>query len=164
MSEAKVVRFEQLESWRAAQKLVRRRVVVTNGCFDLLHRGHVEYLQGARELGDVLLVGVNGDAAVRELKGEGRPIHPELDRALVLAALECVTAVCVFPGTRATEFLERARPTCWVKGGDYTVQGLDALEREVVHRHQGEIVLLPLVPGRSTTGIVRRLAEGRVRD
>ena len=99
---------------------------MTNGCFDLLHLGHVTYLETARNLGDALLVGVNSDAAVRGLKGEGSPLNNESDRAAVIAALRAVNYVCIFPDVRATEFLAAAKPDIYVKGGDYT---LDTLEQ-----------------------------------
>src|SRR5687767_9854542 len=105
----KILSYNDLTAWR--ERLPLRgttRLVVTNGCFDLLHAGHVAYLESARNLGDALLVGVNGDAAVRGLKGQGRPVNSEQDRAEVLAALESVSYVCIFPEVRATEFLARA--------------------------------------------------------
>lgn len=137
-----------------------RRIVVTNGCFDLLHVGHVAYLEAARGEGDLLLVGVNGDQAVRELKGPGRPINHESDRAAVVAALESVDAVHVFPGTRAADFLRAARPDIYVKGGDYTLETLDPVERKVVEDGGGRIVLIPFVPGKSTTALVQKLRPG----
>jgi rfaE bifunctional protein nucleotidyltransferase chain/domain len=132
--------------------------VVTNGCFDLLHLGHVTCLETARRLGDCLLVGVNGDHAVRELKGTGRPLNGENDRAAVVAALAAVDAVVIFPETRAVRFLEAAQPDVYVKGGDYTLEGLNPDEKRVVEQGGGRIVLLPMVPGKSTTGLLARLA------
>ena len=136
-----------------------RRLVVTNGCFDLLHAGHVTYLEQSAALGDVLLIGCNGDKSVRQLKGEGRPLNPEADRALVLAALESVGAVAVFPEKRAENFLRLAKPDVYVKGGDYTPETLDAGERVAVESGGGEIVIIPFVPGKSTTGIIDRMSE-----
>ena len=101
-----------------------KRLAVTNGCFDLLHTGHVLYLQDARAEADVLLVGLNGDASVRELKGPSRPINPALDQAALLAALGFVDGVCVFEDKRATQFLQLAQPDVYVKGGDYTLETL----------------------------------------
>ena len=94
----RVLSLQELADWRREEKKAGRRVVVTNGCFDLLHVGHVRFLQEARALGDILVVGLNGDSSVRELKGAGRPVNPEADRAEVLAALGCVDAVVIFPG------------------------------------------------------------------
>ena len=102
-----------------------RKLVVTNGCFDILHLGHVTYLESARNFGDSLLVGVNDDDATRQLKGAGRPVNPEADRAAVLAALASVDGVCVFADKTAIKFLSAARPDIYVKGGDYTLETLD---------------------------------------
>jgi D-beta-D-heptose 7-phosphate kinase/D-beta-D-heptose 1-phosphate adenosyltransferase len=153
----KIVGYSEIEKWRH-QFTGKKRLVVTNGCFDLLHLGHVTYLEQARNLGDMLLVGVNGDAAVRGLKGEGRPINNENDRAAVLAALASVDAVCVFPDVRATNFLALAKPDIYVKGGDYTLDSLDQSERQTVERAGGRIELIPFVPGKSTTGLLKNLA------
>jgi len=130
--------------------------VVTNGCFDLLHLGHATYLEAARQQGTTLLVGVNSDSAVRALKGEGRPLNSEMDRALVVAALESVSYVTIFPDVRATEFLSRAKPNVYVKGGDYTLETLDQNERRVVESSGGQIILLPVVSGKSTTSLLER--------
>ena len=107
---------------------------MTNGCFDLLHVGHVRYLRDARKLGDALAVGLNGDESVRALKGKGRPLNNEQDRAEVLAALSSVDYVAIFPEMRATRFLEMARPALYVKGGDYTSDTLDAEERAALEK------------------------------
>jgi len=133
--------------------------VVTNGCFDLLHLGHVTYLEAARNQGDLLLVGVNADAAVKGLKGAGRPVNPEEDRALVLAALESVSAVTIFPDKTATEFLSLAQPDTYVKGGDYTLETINQDERRVVEKAGGRIVLLSFVEGRSTTATLKKLGR-----
>ena len=136
-----------------------KRLVVTNGCFDLLHAGHVIYLEQAAALGDLLLVGCNGDESVRQLKGEGRPLNPEADRALVLSALESVGSVAVFSERRAEDFLRLAKPDVYVKGGDYTPETLDAGERVAVESGGGEIVIIPFVPGKSTTDIIQRMND-----
>lgn len=134
-------------------------MVVTNGCFDLLHVGHATYLESARREGDFLLVGVNGDSAVKALKGQNRPINSETDRALVLAALESVDAVCVFTDVRATRFLDLAAPDIYVKGGDYTLETLNQEERRVVESHGGRIVFIPFVPGKSTSSLVEKIVR-----
>ncbi|NBR64147.1 MAG: hypothetical protein EBT77_07595, partial [Verrucomicrobia bacterium] len=134
----RVLSPRELVDWRDQQKASGRRVVATNGCFDLLHVGHVRFLQEARELGDALVVGLNADSSVRELKGAGRPVNPESDRAEVLAALGCVDVVVVFPEKRATRFLEAARPDLYVKGGDYRPEDLDADEQEAVRKSGGQ--------------------------
>jgi len=132
------------------------KLVFTNGVFDLLHVGHVRYLQQARMLGDALVVAVNGDASVRALKGPTRPINGERDRAEVLAALECVSYVTIFAAVRVTEVVETVRPQVYVKGGDYTVESLDAGERGALEGAGSEIRILPLVAGKSTTAIIEK--------
>jgi rfaE bifunctional protein nucleotidyltransferase chain/domain len=154
---AKIILYNDLAAWRE-QFRGRKRLVVTNGCFDLLHLGHVTYLEQARDLGDMLLVGVNSDLAVRGLKGENRPINTEFDRAAVVAALESVDAVCIFPDVRATHFLAAATPDIYVKGGDYTLETLEQAERRTVEQAGGRIELIPFVPGKSTTSLLKKLS------
>ncbi|HTG45177.1 MAG TPA: adenylyltransferase/cytidyltransferase family protein [Verrucomicrobiae bacterium] len=154
---AKILPYTELAQWREKNQWAGR-LVVTNGCFDLLHLGHVTYLETARNLGDALLVGINSDAAVRGLKGEGRPINSEEDRAAVIAALGSVDYVCVFPEVRATDFLLRAQPDIYVKGGDYTVETLDQNERRAVESQGGTIHIISFVPGKSTTSLLRKMA------
>jgi formyltetrahydrofolate-dependent phosphoribosylglycinamide formyltransferase len=137
-----------------------RRLVFTNGCFDLLHTGHVRYLQQARALGDALIVGLNADASVRALKGPTRPVNGELDRAEVLSALRCVDGVVIFHDLRATSLIEAIQPHIYAKGGDYTPDTLDPGEREALRRAGTEIQILSLVPGRSTTSILDRMKTG----
>ena len=150
-----VVEPTELAGVVAAHRAAGRRIVCTNGCFDVLHRGHVAYLEQARGLGDVLVVGVNDDAGVRRLKGPGRPINTAADRAAVLAALASVTVVTVFTGDTAVGLVERVRPDVYVKGGDYA--GAELPEAAVVERHGGRVVLLDYVAGRSTSAIVARI-------
>ena len=149
--------MKELANWRKDEKNAGRRVVATNGCFDLVHVGHVRFLQEARALGDSLVVGVNGDASVRELKGAGRPVNPEADRAEVVAALGCVDAVVVFPEKRATRFLEAAQPDTYVKGGDYRPEDLDADEQAAVKKAGGVVKVLKLTPGKSTTAVLAKV-------
>src|SRR5438874_3891141 len=129
---AKIVGLEELSERSKQLRAAGKKLVATNGCFDLLHLGHVRYLQAARALGDTLAVGLNGDRSVRELKGPGRPINNERDRAEVLAALESVDFVTIFPEVRATRFIEVAAPAIYAKGGDYTSETLNAEERAVL--------------------------------
>jgi rfaE bifunctional protein nucleotidyltransferase chain/domain len=157
---SKIVPRDALELWRREVETSGKRLVVTNGCFDLLHLGHVTYLESARNLGDALLVGVNSDAAVRQLKGEGRPVNSELDRAAVLAALEAVDGACIFDEMRATAFLRAARPDIYVKGGDYTLETLNQEERRAVEEAGGRIVIIPFVPGKSTSSLLRKVSGG----
>ncbi len=135
-----------------------RRIVFTNGCFDLLHPGHVCILQEARELGDALIVGLNSDASVCQLKGEGRPVLPERERAEILAALECVDAVVIFDEVTPREVIARLLPDVLVKGGDWP--GNQIVGREEVEAAGGRVVSIPVVPGYSTTEILRRIREG----
>jgi len=141
----------RLTAWRAEKK----RVVFTNGCFDVLHAGHVAYLREARAQGDVLVVGVNDDASVRRLKGEGRPINPVEDRMTVLAALEMVDAVAAFAEDTPLEIVQAVTPDVLVKGEDWAEKGV--VGREWVERHGGKVVLAKMLPGRSTSAIVERM-------
>jgi rfaE bifunctional protein nucleotidyltransferase chain/domain len=147
-----------LVAWRSSVRAGGRKLVVTNGCFDVLHAGHVTYLEKARNHGDALLIGLNGDAAVRLLKGEGRPVNEQADRALILAALASVDGVCIFPESTATRFLAEAQPDIYVKGGDYTLETLNQEERKAVEQSGGRIVILPFVSGKSTSSILARIA------
>jgi rfaE bifunctional protein nucleotidyltransferase chain/domain len=144
---------------RDTMETAGQRLVFTNGCFDLLHAGHVRYLQQARGLGDALAVGLNSDRSVRELKGKGRPVNVEEDRAEVLAALGCVDYVVIFDGKRATDVLSTVRPHVYAKGGDYTPDSLDPEERAALEKAGAEIRILPLVPGRSTTAVLERVCQ-----
>lgn len=153
----KIISWTDLPKWRSAARSAGKKVVVTNGCFDLLHSGHVTYLAAAREHGDLLLLGLNSDASVGQLKGAGRPLNTEEDRATVVAALESVDAVCIFSERSAGRFLEVARPDIYVKGGDYTLDTLNQEERRIVQQGGGKIVIIPLVPGKSTTELLGRL-------
>jgi D-glycero-beta-D-manno-heptose 1-phosphate adenylyltransferase len=136
-----------------------RKLVLTNGCFDLLHTGHVRYLQAARALGDALVVAINGDDSVRALKGEGRPMNTERDRAEVVAALECVSYVVIFPEVRVMRLLEKVRPAIYVKGGDYTPATLHPEERAALEKIGAEIRILPFEPGYSTSALIEKMKK-----
>ena len=155
----KILSLDALPDWRSALRAQGKRLVVTNGCFDILHTGHVTYLDHARQQGDALLVGLNNDGSVRVLKGKKRPINPEGDRAIVLAALQAVDAVCIFPEPRATRFLALAQPDIYVKGGDFTVEELPQEEREIVASLGGKIVTVGFVPAKSTTELADKIAR-----
>jgi D-beta-D-heptose 7-phosphate kinase/D-beta-D-heptose 1-phosphate adenosyltransferase len=135
-----------------------RRVVFTNGCFDLLHPGHIRGLELARELGDVLIVGLNSDASVRQLKGEGRPVISALERAEILVALESVEAVVIFDDLTPREVIAGLLPDVLVKGGDWP--GDRIVGREEVEAAGGRVVSIPVVPGYSTTAILQKIRQG----
>ena len=155
----KIIVWDALPQWRKQFRATGKKLVVTNGCFDILHPGHVTYLESARNLGDALLVGVNSDDATRQLKGPNRPVNSENDRATVLAALESVVAVCIFTEKTATRFLERAQPDIYAKGGDYTLETLNQDERRAVEAAGGQIKIIPFVPGKSTTAILEKISR-----
>jgi len=156
----KILSAESLVPWRQRLRQSGQKLVATNGVFDLLHVGHAAYLQAARNLGDALLVGVTCDDGVRELnKGPGRPLNSGEDRAALLAALESVSAVYVFPETTAMKFLETVQPDVYAKGGDYTMDTINQDERRLMEQMGAKIVILPGIPGKSTTGLVRRMKE-----
>lgn len=152
LPESKVMDGERAAAWRAAQS---GRVVFTNGVFDLLHPGHIDVLMGARAHGDALVVGVNSDASVRRLKGPTRPVRSTAERAYVLAALEAVDAVVVFDDDTPLALVQLLNPDVIVKGGDYspdTIVGADH-----VRARGGEVVVIPLTAGQSTTSIIEKL-------
>jgi rfaE bifunctional protein nucleotidyltransferase chain/domain len=153
----KIVDINELANCAKALREAGKKLVVTNGCFDLLHVGHVRYLQAARSLGDALAVGVNGDQSVRELKGANRPINNEHDRAEVLAALECVDFVTIFLEVRATRLLELVRPAVYAKGGDYTAATLNPEERAILEKIGAEVRIIPFEKGYSTSGLLEKL-------
>jgi rfaE bifunctional protein nucleotidyltransferase chain/domain len=145
---------------RLAKRLADRqhsgeRIVLTNGCFDILHAGHVRYLSAARALGDALVVGLNSDEGVRRLKGEGRPVNRLLDRAEVLAGLSCVDHVVPFDDQTACELVRFLRPDIYAKGGDYTAQTLP--EAREVERYGGAVRIMPFVAARSTSALIERI-------
>jgi rfaE bifunctional protein nucleotidyltransferase chain/domain len=157
----KVMGWDDVLAWREWARESGRVVVWTNGCFDLLHVGHVRNLRAARGLGDALVVGVNDDAGVRRLKGAGRPILPAAERAELLAALECVDAVVLFGEDTPSAALERLRPEVHCKGADYAPPcGKPIPEAAVVAAYGGRIEYLPLVPGVSTSELLRRINAG----
>jgi len=145
---------EHIEAYAAALRAAGARVVFTNGCFDILHAGHVRYLAAARALGDVLILGLNSDASVRRLKGEMRPVNTAEDRAEVVGALESVDYVVIFGEDTAENLIAKVRPAVYAKGGDYTRETLP--EARIVESYGGEVAFIPLVAGKSTTGIIER--------
>ena len=157
----KIVELEQVSHRCDKLRADGKRLVATNGCFDLLHAGHVRYLQAARALGDFLAIGLNGDDSVRELKESGRPVTTESDRAELLAALQCVDLVTIFPQLRATQFIAAVRPAVYVKGGDYRSETLDEEERAVLKQIGAEIHLIPFEAGYSTSRLIEQICKTR---
>jgi rfaE bifunctional protein nucleotidyltransferase chain/domain len=156
---AKIVELEELSGRCDKLRAAGKKLVATNGCFDLLHVGHVRYLQDARALGDFLAVGLNGDRSVRELKGSARPIMTAKDRAEVLAGLECVDFVTIFQETRATRFIAAIKPAIYVKGGDYSSDTLNEEERAVLKQINAEIRLIPFEAAYSTSRLIERICK-----
>jgi D-glycero-beta-D-manno-heptose 1-phosphate adenylyltransferase len=150
-SDAKEVR-DHFSPLRASGK----KLVTTNGCFDILHAGHARYLADAKRCGDILVVGINGDESVKKLKGPFRPLQHENDRALLIGSLKAVDAAFIFREDDPRAFLEILRPDVHVKGGDYRK---DLLEREVVERYGGKIQIVPFVKGYSTTSLVNKIRD-----
>ena len=151
------------ESWRDGHRAAGRRVVLTNGCFDLVHPGHVHFLQGCRALGDALVVALNSDASVRALKGPHRPILSTAHRAYVLAGLACVDCLVVFHAPRLGPEIHALRPDAYAKAGDYTRETLDPAERTALEAVGASFHFLPFMAGFSTTELIARVqAAGRV--
>ena len=145
---------EHIEEFAAALRAAGARVVFTNGCFDILHAGHVRYLAAARARGDVLILGLNSDDSVRRLKGEARPVNGQKDRAEVVGALRSVDYVTIFEEDTAEALIAKVCPAVYAKGGDYTRETLP--EARVVEAYVGEVAFIPLVAGKSTTGIIAK--------
>ena len=153
----KIATDKQLQEHIQQLKVKGAKVVFTNGCFDILHAGHVRYLAAARAMGDCLIVGLNSDASVRSLKGSSRPVNHEQDRAEVLSALEAVDYVVIFADRTAERLIAEIQPDIYVKGGDYCAEELP--EAKTVAAYGGKTVLIPEVPGRSTSTIIRKISE-----
>jgi D-beta-D-heptose 7-phosphate kinase/D-beta-D-heptose 1-phosphate adenosyltransferase len=151
----KVLSLDDLSSKRTDLRKAKKTLVFSNGCFDLLHLGHVRYLREARELGDALAIGLNSDASTRRIKGDDRPILPQEERAEILAALECVDYIVIFDEPTAEQLVAILKPDIYVKGGDYTLDELP--EAKIVEDYGGKVIVLPLVPGHSTTRIIERI-------
>jgi rfaE bifunctional protein nucleotidyltransferase chain/domain len=155
----RVVTLPELLALRPRWRAEGKTLVLTNGTFDVLHVGHLRYLQAARALGDILLVAVNSDASVRAYKGPGRPVVPQDERAELLAALRCVDYVTIFDEPTATHLVEALEPEIYVKGGDYSAStGKPLPEAETVRAHGGEVRIIPYVEGHSATDIIARMS------
>jgi len=149
----KIKTIRSLSRWVSEKRRAGKKIVFTNGCFDILHAGHVSVLEFSRSKGDELVVGLNSDDSVRRLKGPSRPVNTQADRALVLAALESVSAVCIFEEDTPYNLIKSVRPDVLVKGGDYKTN-------EIVGREfAGRVVRFPLLKGRSTTNIIKKVSK-----
>jgi D-beta-D-heptose 7-phosphate kinase/D-beta-D-heptose 1-phosphate adenosyltransferase len=151
MSRSDLVR--QAERW----KLQDKKIIFTNGCFDILHKGHLELLSQAAALGDILVIGVNSDDSVKRLKGDERPVNDENFRALMLASLAIVDAVSIFPEDTPMELIESIVPSIIVKGGDYDPSTI--VGAELVVKNGGEVIIIPLISGYSTSNLIRKIRE-----
>jgi rfaE bifunctional protein nucleotidyltransferase chain/domain len=159
----KLLDLEAAVAWREMRRREGRRVVLTNGVFDLLHTGHLYYLQQARQLGDALIIALNADASVRVLKGPARPVQTEEQRAYALGALACIDAVVIFRAPRLTAEIRALRPDVYCKAGDYTLEKLNPEERGALEEVGARIEFLPFLPGFSTTNLIARIkAAGEI--
>ena len=159
MTSTKIRSWEEISREARKRRKRNQKCVFTNGCFDLLHRGHVCYLREARSLGDFLVVGLNGDRSVRKLKGPSRPVQPETDRAEILASLECVDYVTLFHEDTPLHLIRCILPDILVKGGDWPVHRI--VGRDVVEQAGGRALSIPYLEGVSTSEIIRRIREGK---
>lgn len=155
MQTMKTADLNTLTKIRQRVKKEGKKVVFTNGCFDILHRGHVEYLEKAKKLGDILIVGLNSDESVKKIKGEKRPIVPQDDRAFVLSALSCVDYVCIFEEETPEELIRKLVPDVLVKGADWEKE--DIVGRDIVEDRGGQVITIPEVEGRSTKKIINTI-------
>jgi len=159
--ERKVLEFEELKKIIVDAKRKNRRIVWTNGCFDLLHVGHVHYLKEAKKLGDLLVVGINSDSSVKEVKGPSRPIQSEYERAEILSSLKYVDYLLIFSEPNVEKYLRELQPEIFVKGGDYSLDTIDQTEKKIVESYNGQIVFIPLVEGKSTSKIIETLYNNK---
>ncbi|MCJ7498184.1 MAG: D-glycero-beta-D-manno-heptose 1-phosphate adenylyltransferase [candidate division Zixibacteria bacterium] len=153
----KIVKLAELMRVRAKTKKENKKIVFTNGCFDLLHRGHIKYLKKAKKLGDILVIGLNSDHSVRRIKGEGRPIQDQKDRAEILASLYFVDYVCIFNELTPLGLISKLVPDILVKGGDWKIR--DIVGKETVESHGGKVLNIKMVKGKSTKNIVNHILK-----
>ena len=151
----KIKNLNELVDIRTKFRSKNKKIVFTNGVFDVLHRGHVEYLEKAKEIGDILILGLNSDSSVRRIKGKPKPIVSQQDRAIILAGLGSVDYICLFEEDTPYNLISKLKPDFLVKGGDYNLNNI--VGREIVESYGGKVVTIPLIPDRSTTNIVRKI-------
>lgn len=155
----KIITFDRLLQLMKKVRAAGKKIAWTNGCFDIIHVGHVDYLEQSKSYADLLVVGLNSDVSVKKLKGELRPIFSQADRARVLAAIEPVDYIVIFDETSPIEYIRALQPDFYIKGGDYTIDTIDQQERRTVEAYGGRIVLLPMVPGVSTSVVVEKIKQ-----
>lgn len=155
---SKINTLKKIKNWQSAGRVI----VFTNGCFDILHRGHITYLQKAKQLGEKLVVGLNSDASVQKLKGQSRPVQNQRDRKAILEALSCVDAVLIFDELTPLKLIQTIKPKILVKGGDYKNENI--IGADFIRAYGGKVVTIPLVRGNSTTRIVSRILSGKALD
>jgi D-glycero-beta-D-manno-heptose 1-phosphate adenylyltransferase len=156
---SKIKSMDEALSWRKNMRKKGLKVVITNGCFDILHRGHATYLMSAREQGDLLLLALNSDNSVKAIKGAGRPVNRERDRALIMACLTFIDAVVIFDMPDCVELLSQLKPDIYVKGGDYNIDTINQDERKLLDKMGCRIKLLSHIPGYSTTSTIEKISN-----
>lgn len=157
--EAKLMPLDDAKKWRSTLAKSGKKLVMTNGCFDILHKGHVTYLMKARDLGDALILAINSDNSVREIKGPTRPVTSENDRAFILASLSFVDAVVIFKEKKCDKTISEIKPDIYVKGADYNLQTMDQTERAVLEKAGSKIEFISFVNGYSTTSIIKKMTN-----
>jgi rfaE bifunctional protein nucleotidyltransferase chain/domain len=155
--QSKIIDIDQLDSRLAYWKFKNQKIVFTNGCFDILHRGHIEYLAQAAHFGDILIIGLNTDNSVRRLKGDARPVQDQYARALLLASLHFVNAVIYFDEDTPYELIQKVQPDILIKGSDYHVE--DIVGYDIVQKKGGQVKTIDFIPGYSTTSIIEKLKK-----
>lgn len=157
MAKDKIIKINDVEKIIALLKMQGKKIVFTNGCFDIIHPGHVIYLSEAKKLGDVLFIGLNSDVSVKRLKGEKRPILNENERATILSFLEMVDYVCIFDEDTPYELIKLVKPDFLVKGGDWSIENI--VGKDIVESYGGKVINIPYLEGKSTTGIIERIKK-----
>lgn len=159
----KITNLEELKQIVENLKSQGKKIVWTNGCFDILHIGHIRYLQKAKEAGDILIVGINSDESTKQIKGPNRPIINESERAEILAALSCIDYIIIFSELHPIKYLELIKPDFYVKGGDYNIDTIVQEERKIVESYRGEIIIINVSANSSTTNIIEKIKSDTVK-
>ncbi len=159
MPSRKIKSQKAIEKIAAKHHMARKKIVFTNGCFDILHAGHVDYLEKAHKLGDILIVGLNSDTSVLKIKGKNRPIIKQFDRAQLLAALECVDYVTIFNQKTPESLIRKIKPHLLIKGADWKPSSV--IGKDFVESYKGKVATIPLLKGRSTSAIIKKIQHGK---